>query len=474
MTDHLEPYRRMARSIRFFPPCSLTGPSQESMAKAVTPAPVTPTSTWNTQVGDNEISAFEPPIDPSEHVAALVHEAVNKPTVLPTTYAIQENIGDRISRVSPSAQPVSAQPVKSFINPFKIPSPDPNWIPAPPIEAQPLQAQTRESLDQAHPEVEVSTSATGLAPSPIVEEVSSEDSGAMVAKPVEVPETPAEVSVAVARPVEVQETPAEVSVAVAEPIEVQETNDDISQDNAPVNGVPESTERIEPQLLKSDTKKLSDDADVAASAASIGVVPPPTAEELPSDERVVDTEEAIDEEVSAADVVEPVEVQETSTEASTNVVPELNVVEQVSEEAASAVMAESIAPPAEAVIAPPQEAEAEPKLSESVVDSAPAKEETASKSETVEIACPKCESTHLRKNGLRQGKQRYVCKDCGKQFAVSDSTEEVKAKKAKSTSRVETNNVKDTQPETKVSAPSKHSGKKKKAKAKGFGNPKDK
>lgn len=460
MTDHLEPYRRMARSIRFFPPRSLTGPSQESMAKAVTPAPVTSTSTWKTQVEDYEISAFEPPIDPSEHVAALVHEAVNKPTVLPATYAIQENIGDRISRISPSAKPVSAQPVKSFINPFKIPSPDPNWVPAPPIEPQPLQVKTRELLDEVHPEV--STSATVVAPSPSVEETSRDDSGTMGAEPAEV-----------------QASPAEVSVAVAEPVEVQETNDDTSQDNAPVNVAPESTDTIEPQTLKSDTKKLSDDADIAASASGMDVVPPSAAEELPSDEpaaevEAVAVEETLVEEVSAADVVEPVEVQETSAEVSTDEVSESIAVEQTPEEAATAVMAESFVSPAETVITPPEEPEADKKLSEAVVDSAPAKEETASKSETVEITCPKCESTNLRKNGLRQGKQRYACKDCGKQFDIPDSAEEVKAQKAKSSSRVETTNVKDAEPATEVSASSKRSGKKKKAKAKGFGNPKDK
>jgi predicted RNA-binding Zn-ribbon protein involved in translation (DUF1610 family) len=440
------------------------------MAKAVTPAPVTPTSTWNTRVEDYEISALEPPIDPSEHVAALVHEAVNKPTVLPATYAIQENIGDRISRVSPSPKPA-----KSFINPFKIPPPDPNWIPTPPIEPQPLQAKTRELVGEAHPEV--STSATVVAPSPSVEETSRDDSGAMVAEPVEVQETPAEVAVAVVKPVEVQETPAEISVAVAEPVEVQKTNDDTSQDNAPVNVVPESRDTIEPQALKPDTKKLSDDADVAASASDMDVVPPATTEELPSDEpaagvEAIAAEETLGEEVSAADAVEAVEVQETPTEAST--VSESIAVEQIPEEAASAVMAESVAPPVEAVIAPPQEPEADKKLSETVVDSAPAKEETASKSEMVEIACPKCESTNLRKNGLRQGKQRYVCKDCGKQFAISDSAEEVKPLKTKSISRVETANVKDAESATEVSTSSKRSGKKKKAKAKGFGNPKDK
>jgi AcrR family transcriptional regulator len=34
----------------------------------------------------------------------------------------------------------------------------------------------------------------------------------------------------------------------------------------------------------------------------------------------------------------------------------------------------------------------------------------------VMIACPKCDSRNLSKNGFRHGKQRYICKDCGRQF----------------------------------------------------------
>ncbi len=32
------------------------------------------------------------------------------------------------------------------------------------------------------------------------------------------------------------------------------------------------------------------------------------------------------------------------------------------------------------------------------------------------MKCPRCESTSYRKNGRRQGKQNYLCKNCGKQF----------------------------------------------------------
>ncbi len=32
------------------------------------------------------------------------------------------------------------------------------------------------------------------------------------------------------------------------------------------------------------------------------------------------------------------------------------------------------------------------------------------------MQCPKCQSSHKKKNGFRRGKQSYKCKDCGYQF----------------------------------------------------------
>jgi hypothetical protein len=124
VTDHLEPYRRMARSIRFIPPLALNQPSQKSASQPETPAPVGQSSSWSTTSWSAAKPVEGPPIDLSEHAAALVQEAVSKPTVLPVTYSIQENIGDRISRLVP------AKPVESTVIQFKIPQPDPNWTPA--------------------------------------------------------------------------------------------------------------------------------------------------------------------------------------------------------------------------------------------------------------------------------------------------------------------------------------------------------
>ncbi|MBD1846723.1 IS1 family transposase [Cyanobacteria bacterium FACHB-63] len=37
------------------------------------------------------------------------------------------------------------------------------------------------------------------------------------------------------------------------------------------------------------------------------------------------------------------------------------------------------------------------------------------------MQCPECQSTHIRKNGKRRGKQNYICVDCSRQFIDSYS-----------------------------------------------------
>lgn len=36
--------------------------------------------------------------------------------------------------------------------------------------------------------------------------------------------------------------------------------------------------------------------------------------------------------------------------------------------------------------------------------------------------CPHCKSTHFKKNGTTHGKQRYICNDCKKTFAITNDT----------------------------------------------------
>ena len=35
------------------------------------------------------------------------------------------------------------------------------------------------------------------------------------------------------------------------------------------------------------------------------------------------------------------------------------------------------------------------------------------------MKCPRCESTHIRKNGRQRGKQNYICVNCKRQFIES-------------------------------------------------------
>ena len=39
------------------------------------------------------------------------------------------------------------------------------------------------------------------------------------------------------------------------------------------------------------------------------------------------------------------------------------------------------------------------------------------------MECPECQSTHIRKNGKRRGKQNHICVDCGRQFVEAPQTE---------------------------------------------------
>lgn len=38
------------------------------------------------------------------------------------------------------------------------------------------------------------------------------------------------------------------------------------------------------------------------------------------------------------------------------------------------------------------------------------------------MECPECQSSHIRKNGRRRGKQNHICVDCGRQFVEDPQT----------------------------------------------------
>ena len=38
------------------------------------------------------------------------------------------------------------------------------------------------------------------------------------------------------------------------------------------------------------------------------------------------------------------------------------------------------------------------------------------------MECPECQSSHIRKNGTKRGKQNHMCMGCGRQFVVHNAT----------------------------------------------------
>jgi hypothetical protein len=119
--DPLDPYRQMVRSMRFVPPLLH---SQEDSRKLTEPAilPSSSLPTTSDRVNVDRVPLKSPPVDPSDRTLELIRTAVSQPTALPIAYTIQENIGDRISRLSssPSASPINAS---------QLAGPSPTWIP---------------------------------------------------------------------------------------------------------------------------------------------------------------------------------------------------------------------------------------------------------------------------------------------------------------------------------------------------------
>ncbi len=600
VTDHLEPYRRMARSIRFFPPLSLAGSTQESVAQPVTPVPGADLPSWKTITQSHEKSAQEPPIDPSEHVAALVNEAVRKPTVLPTTYAIQENIGDRINRMAPPKR------VEAIINPFKIPQPDPSYngtsVPtieskaseagtstrveearleasapalevaeAPTVEEKPepqtSEAQTSEGVDDARTEAsapatdaaeappveqmpepqsseadakkqiddthkEASASGTVITEAPPVAQMPSDDAGEGVVEPLEVEEANSETSTTVVEPVVAEETSNDEATraGVAEPIDVEETREDISDNNTPTEVV------SEPDALTDTTSDKSSDTEAPIAEAEDAQAPSLLARvssaveaavtafqqpEADQKDSVAGKEPAPSEpaetDAPAAETVEPLtnnasadavedsqkptlldrvssaveaavtafqnpEADQKDSEADEEPEPATTEVSAADamplrtdasadegEDAQTLNVSEPVSSTVEAVAISLKDSDVDTKPSEAAVKPTPATEEKATDTQTDEIACPKCESTNIRKNGRRGSKQRYICKDCGRQFGTEAEDELTN----EASSDVETSNVKGSEIEPEFSASSKRPSKKK-TKAKGFGSPKAK
>lgn len=134
VTDHLEPYRRMARSIRFVPPQWQVERFYQALTQVSTGTPTFAISgvTASSPTASSASTSISDPgstPDPSEYSAALIQAAVSKPTAWLTHHNIPENIGDRISKLAAPQRKTAVAPLP------KLPEPDPNWTPASKVAA---------------------------------------------------------------------------------------------------------------------------------------------------------------------------------------------------------------------------------------------------------------------------------------------------------------------------------------------------
>lgn len=470
VTDHLEPYRRMVRSIRFVPALGPTHPSQQ-------PVMPLPQVNLSPSVPSTPPPASEPAPDPSEHVTDLVREAVSKPTVLPVTYAIAENIGDRISRLA-AATPTRSQPPEIIA--FKIPQPDPNWKPAPPVPGweQPVDASSTPSSAVAAPEVKSPPSSV-----PEIEAQTPVAAPEVELSPSSVPEIEAIASIS--EPAE--ETPSAPPESISEtPTAAPEVPEQAAEETTAAEA--ESPEAIAPIEESKDTQQPSLlDRAAAALQAVVSVFDQTDANQKePAVEPAPPEVEA--EDISATPVPgeEIASKSEVETETSTPEAPSAQLGEETAAESSEEAIAPKDEPDApqptlldraasalEAVVSVfNQQPEADDQ-NEPAIESAPAAAPEAPAIETPQINCPKCGATEVRKNGHYKNKQRYVCKDCGKQFVAADAVEE--AESQTQTQPAVTSEAQELPKTHDVPAvPEKTSKGKGKKQAKGFGRPKTK
>ena len=440
MTEHLEPYRRMVRSMRFVPALGRKYESHQSQM----PSP--PPLNFSSSVPSTVPPLREAAPDPSEHVAALVREAVSKPTVLPVTYAIAENIGDRISRMTTPKKKRSPEIIA-----FKIPQPDPNWKPATTVSDWQKPEDLSHQAFSAPVEVEETAN---VEVSPVEAETPNAvgvEENAIALSPVEA-EIPAPVGVEETAKVEV--SPVEAETPAADPVSDQSTEETTAAD-AVVEEMPE-TPSDEPEATQQPTL-----LDKAASAieAVLSVFQKPETDQNQSDATVESSPTKVEAEIPAS--VSPASEEPTQEATAADAVVQ-EVPETPSDEPEATqqpTLLDKAASAIEAVTSIFQNPAAD--QNESAVAPSPAADQKAAESEMSQITCPKCGATEVRKNGHYKEKQRYVCKECGKQFMPSDSVEVTPQ-------QPQASSVKSDQPSSgKVSQ-----AKKGKKQAKGFGRPK--
>ncbi|MBD2741216.1 hypothetical protein H6H02_06325 [Coleofasciculus sp. FACHB-1120] len=456
VTDHLEPYRRMVRSIRFVP---ALGPTHPSHQQPVMPLPPVNLSL---SVPSAPLPASEVAPDPSEHVTGLVQEAVSKPTVLPVTYAIAENLGDRISRLAP-AKPTRSQPPEIIA--FKIPQPDPKWKPAPPVPGweKPVDASSTAPTSVAAPEVEPPSSSVPereVAPVPEpVEETPSALPEAISKAPTTAPEVSAPTE---ETPVAEAGSPEEAIAPIEEP---EDTQKDTQQ--------PSLLDRAAAALQA--VVSVFDQADAEQKEPAVEPAPPEveaeTSAATPAPVEQIPRQSEVETETPTAETPVPTQpAEETAAESS-----EEAIAPKDEPDAPQPTLLDRAASALEAVVSvfnqQPEADDQNEQAVESAPESAPAPAPSVPELETPQIICPKCGAPEIRKNGHYKNKQRYVCKDCGKQFVAADAVEEAEAQKQASVTSEAQESPKTEKTDSVPTVPEKASKGKGKKPAKGFGRP---
>ena len=431
MTEYLESYRRMARAIRFVPPLAQNQEYRRQKNDLVPPAVVVNSVSRNILPDTTETPAPGPAPDPSEHIAALVREAVSKPTVMPVTYAIPENIADRISRMAPP------KPLNQVVFAPKLPQPDPNWLAA---------------WEASHPASDQDTQVEEAAPTPTAAEdaPSAEETPAQA----EFPITSETLAIA---PAVAPETPYQEEIPSQEPTLYSSTSEDVEQtpsssaETLTTEAPPADETEIhptEPQASVPETVALEENATEVTPNSSLestekAPVAPETfvSEETPS--QAPEVEQSTEEVLPQLETPAPLESQQVSSPTEGT---ETNL-ESLNSSSPEVTSPESLVQP-------------------TIPDSA----------EETQVKCPACDSTDLRKNGHRKDKQRYMCKDCGKQFVEPD-TIAAKNQPSSNKSAAKTTEIKENKSVTGVSdraSKSTSNQSKTTRKAKGFGTRKNK
>jgi predicted RNA-binding Zn-ribbon protein involved in translation (DUF1610 family) len=299
--------------------------------------------------------------------------------------------------------------------------------------------------------------------------------------------------VAVAQPVEVKDTSADETAVTTEPVaeagihdnnpvvtesvEVEETPNDASENSLSTNVIDEPsvvTETVSNSVSETDIPVVkAEDTQAPTLLDRVSSVVEAVSNAL----KKSDTEHKDSDAVGELAPQDSVTTEAPSTDTTETLTTAAPAPADEAEGTSAPTLLERVSSAVEAVVTTLKDIGVDQKNSEAVIEPTRAKDDNTLDSQISEITCPKCHSTDIRKNGRRQDKQRYFCKDCGRQFVTSSLAKEEDNPELNKSASVETSIIKDSQENIEVSHSTSQSSKpssKKKTKAKGFGNPKAK